>query len=98
MASAAEALSAADRALLERLAARIVALRLEVPALLALESSKPLALVAGQGMVFFEPLVQALFHVPEYERWAALVQRREALEALAALVEEGAARRGARRP
>lgn len=93
MGSAAEALAPEDRALLERVAERVVELRLEVPAVLALESSRPLTLLAGQAMVFFEPIVQALFHLPDYQRFAALVQRRGALEALTEMIEARAERR-----
>jgi hypothetical protein len=93
MGSAAEALAPQDRALLERVAERVVELRLEVPAVLALESSRPLTLLAGQAMLFFEPIVQALFHLPDYQRFAALVQRRGAIEALAEMIEARAERR-----
>lgn len=94
MASAPE-LGAEDRALLERLAARVVELRLEVPAVLTLESTRPLNLLAGQALIFFEPLVQALFRLPDYRRFALLVERREAMELLTTLIEErAAARRG----
>ena len=84
---AAEPLADDDRALLERLARRVVELRLETPALLTLETARPLSLLAGQAMLFFEPFAQALFRLPEYRRVAALVERREALEALAAMIE-----------
>ena len=55
-----EVLDDQDRALLDRLAARVVELKLEVPAILTLESSRPLTVVAGQAMLFLEPIVQAL--------------------------------------
>ena len=83
----AEPFSDADQALLERLARRVVELRLETPALLTLETARPLSLLAGQAMLFFEPFAQALFHLPEYRRVAALVERREALEELARRIE-----------
>ena len=76
-----------DRALLERLARRVVELRLETPALLTLETARPLSVLAGQAMLFFEPFAQAMFRLPDYRRVAALVERREALEALAELIE-----------
>lgn len=79
-----------DRELLERLARRVVELRLETPALLTLETARPLSLVAGQAMLFFEPFAQALFRLPDYQRIAALVERRDALETLASLIERGA--------
>jgi len=84
---AAEPLAEADRALLERLARRVVELRLETPALLTLETARPLSLLAGQAMLFFEPFAQALFSFPDYRRVAALVERREALEELSRMIE-----------
>src|SRR5689334_11639189 len=79
-----------DREVLKKLAGRIVELRLETPALLTLETGKPLSLLAGQAMLFFEPFVQALFRMPDYRRFAALVERREALEELARMIEVAA--------
>ena len=84
---AVEALAPEDQALLERLARRVVELRLETPALLTLETARPLSVLAGQAMLFFEPFAQALFRRPHYRRVAALVERREALEALAGMIE-----------
>ena len=85
-----EALTDDDRALLEKLARRVVELKLETPALLTLETARPLSVLAGQAMLFFEPFAQALFRFPEYRRVAALVEQREALEALAAMIERAA--------
>ncbi len=87
MASEPGPLAAADLELLERVATRIVALRLEVPAILALESAKPLALVAGQALLFFEPLLQVALPGPEVRRFAALIERRDAIEHLARRIE-----------
>lgn len=58
-----------------------------VPAILFLESVKPLSFVGSQAMYFFEPMVRALFAVPEYERFAALMERRESVEALLVAIE-----------
>ena len=90
---AATEISAEDLELLERLANRIAELRLETPALLTLETSRPLSVLAGQAMLFFEPFAQALFRLPDYRRLAALVERREALEALSGMIERAADRR-----
>lgn len=87
MASKPPELAPEDAALIDRLAARVVELRLEVPAVLALETGKPLSLLAGQTMTFFEPLVQAMFGFAEYRRFAALIERREAIEALIQSIE-----------
>lgn len=79
-----------DLALLERVAARVIELRMEVPALLTLESGRPLSLLAGQAMVFFEPFVQALFRMPDYRRFAALIERRATVETLIGMIERRA--------
>ncbi len=101
MASETPPLAAEDLALLERVAGRVVELRLEVPAILTLESVRPLSFVASQAMLFFQPLVQALLRFGDYQRFAALAERRDALEALTACIERRAeesraARRAAR--
>ncbi len=83
-------IAAEDRELLEKLARRIVELKLETPALLTLETGRPLSLLAGQAMLFFEPFVQTLFRLPDYRRFAALIERREALEELARMIERSA--------
>ena len=98
MASEPADLAPEDIALLERVAARVVELRLEVPAVLTLESVRPLSLLAGQAMLFFQPLVQSLLRLDDYRRFAALAERREALERLTSLIEHRAeAARAARR-
>ncbi len=83
-------ITAEDRALLGRIAARIVELRLEVPALLTIEGARPLSLLAGQAMVFFEPIVGAFLRLPDYRRFAQLIERRETLEVLMRSIEEHA--------
>ena len=79
-----------DRALLGRIAARIVELHLEVPALLTIEGAKPLSLLAGQTMVFFEPIVGAFLRLPDSRRFSQLIERRETLDILMRLIEEHA--------
>lgn len=59
-----------------------------VPAIFFLESMKPLSFLGSQAMVFFEPFVRALFSVPEYDRFASLMERRENLEALLVKIEQ----------
>jgi hypothetical protein len=83
-------LGAEDVALLDRVAARVVELHMVVPAILALETAKPLTVVASQSLIFFEPLVQSLFRFTDYRRFAALVERRDVMEALILRIETGA--------
>ncbi len=90
MASETVPLAAEDLALLRRVAVRVVELHLEVPAILTLESVRPLSFVASQAMIFFQPLVQALLRFSDYQRFAALAERRDALETLTTLIERQA--------
>jgi len=76
-----------DRALLDRVAVRIVELRLEVPAILTLESSRPLTVVAGQTLLYLEPIISALFHLPDYRRFAQVIEHRESLDYLIRAIE-----------
>ena len=88
-----------DLELLDRLARRVVDLHLELPAILTLETGKPLSLLAGQTLVFFEPIVQSLFRWGDYRRFAQLIERRGAVEALIQRIERRADEaRAARRP
>lgn len=86
-------LSQEDEALLGRLADRVVELRLETPAILTLETAKPMTFLASQTMVFFEPIVQALFRFSDYERFARLLERRDTMESLTRLIEARASAR-----
>jgi len=86
-----------ERRVLERLADRVVELRMEVPAILTLETARPLSLLAGQTMTFFEPVVQALFRVSDFRLYASLIERRECLELLARMIETRADDAHARR-
>jgi hypothetical protein len=97
MASELAGLTPEDHALLDRLAGRIVELHMEVPAVLALESAKPLTVVASQALIFFEPLVQAFFRFTEYRRFTTLIERRDVMESLTQRIEAGAERTRAER-
>lgn len=76
------------RDLIERVAKKVVQWRLAIPAIVVLESSKPLSFVASQVMVFFEPIVNALFFNPEdYKRFYEMLENRENLEVLIQEIE-----------
>jgi hypothetical protein len=93
MAAESPALDAEDVEVLSRLADRVVELRLETPAILTLETARPMSFFASQTLVFFEPLVQALFRFRDYQRFTRLLERRDTLELLTRLIEDRAARR-----
>jgi hypothetical protein len=77
-----------DAALLDRIAARIVALGMATPAIFFLESVRPLNFVASQAMVFFGPLATAILPRAEYERLARILEDRASIEALLVRIEE----------
>jgi len=87
MASDPQPLAPEDQVLLDRLAARVVELHMEVPAILTLETARPITVVASQAMIFFEPMVQSLFRFTDYGRFAALVERRDVIESLIVRIE-----------
>ena len=90
-------LPAEDLALLDRVAGRIADLKLETAAILTIESALPLSVVAGQAMLFFEPLVAAFLRLPDYRRFARLVENRDALAILVQRIEDRADERETRK-
>ena len=82
-----EYLSAEQIRLFERLANRVVKLRFTVPAVIFLESVRPLNFVGSQAMLFFAPMVHALFARHEYDLLQQALERRETLGYFADLLE-----------
>lgn len=79
-----------DEALLAAVAARVARFRMELPAVLFLESMRPLSFVGSQALVFFQPIAQALFDWKEYERFTQLLSERENLDRLTRCIEQAA--------
>lgn len=77
-----------EEALLRKLAEKIVGYRMTVPAILFLESVKPLNFIGSQIMVFFEPFVHIFFTLPDYERLAIILEKRDNVERLIEIIEE----------
>jgi hypothetical protein len=80
-------LSAEDVALLERVADRIVQRGMATPAIMFLESVGPMNFLGSQALHFFTPIIQMAFPQRDVERIALLLERRETLTRLAALIE-----------
>ncbi len=68
-----------QRDLMERLARRVVELRMSTPAILFLESVRPLNYVGSQVMVFFAPIVHGFFGLQEWEEVRLMLERRESI-------------------
>lgn len=80
--------NAEDLVLVEKVARRVVGLRMSVPAIFFLESSKPLAFLGGQLLIFLEPFIQTLFNFAQYQRFALLMEDRDNWELLVRKLED----------
>ena len=83
-----EPLTEKEAAIMHKIAAKVVEWKMTVPAILFLESVKPLNYIGAQAMVFFEPFVQALFNIAEYDTFREMMERRENVERLLQKIEE----------
>jgi hypothetical protein len=79
-----------DEELLAAVAGRVARHRMELPAVLFLESVRPLNFVGSQALVFLQPLLTALFDWSQYERFVALAAERQNLDRLTCLIERAA--------
>ncbi|MFC1712999.1 hypothetical protein ACFL6S_04980 [Candidatus Poribacteria bacterium] len=73
--------------ILKRVAAEIVSRRLTAPAIFFLESCSPLSFVGSQGMIVLEPFIHAIFNLPDYRRFALIMERRENVNRLITMIE-----------
>ncbi len=81
-------LTAEQQKALELVAKKVVAWRMAVPAIMALETAKPLSFIGSQAMVFFEPIVQSVFSLKYYDTFRELMEDRENVERLLRLIEK----------
>ena len=77
-----------DYQLLARLAEYIDRRGMSAPAIMFLESMRPLNYIGSQAMVFLKPILTFIFSAKEYERMAQILDRREGVSALVAAIEE----------
>ncbi len=68
-----------QRELLDKFATRVVQMRMTTPAILFLESVRPLNYVSSQVMVFFAPVVRGFFGLPEWDELRLVLERRESI-------------------
>ena len=76
------------REIMDRFARRIVDWRMSAPAILFLESAKPLSFLGNQALVFFQPIVQSIFNFKTYDEFTEILEERENLEYLLLKIEE----------
>ncbi len=80
-------LPADEDAMLEKLAAQVIKRGMSVPAILFLESVKPLNYISSQAMVFFEPIVQTIFNFKDYDTLRSALEKRPSIEILILKIE-----------
>lgn len=74
--------------ILTKIAQKVVHWKMAVPAILFLESMKPLNYIGSQMMVFFEPFVQTLFSWKDYDELRKMMEERETVERLLQKIEQ----------
>ena len=84
-----EDLTTEEKEVLFKIADFFVRRGFTVPAILALESVKPLNYIGSQAMVFAEPFVQAAFKdIAKYNTFRRMMEKRENVERLLQKIEE----------
>lgn len=76
-----------QRELMDKLATRVVRMRMATPAILFLESVRPLNYVGSQVMVFFAPVVRGFLGLPEWDELRQVLERRESIGYFLDLIE-----------
>lgn len=85
--SGADPLSMDEVVLLEKVATEIVSRRMATPAVLFLESAGPMNFLGSQALHFLTPILSLVCDTREIERAARLLERRDAIPRLIALIE-----------
>lgn len=73
--------------IIEKLADEIVVRKLGIPAIMFLESVKPLSFIGSQIMIMLNPFVQAIFSTKNYWIISVLFEKRENVECLIKQIE-----------
>jgi hypothetical protein len=73
---------------LDKVAKKVVQKRMTVPAIVFIESVKPLNFIGAQVMVFFEPIVQSLFEFKSYNIFREAIENRDNVELLMQKIEK----------
>lgn len=92
-----EDLSDKEKEQLDKLAKGIVSRGLTTPSIMFLESVKPLNFLGSQVMLFFRPIVAAIFPTTSYDMMEAILEKRKSIEWLIVRIEEFETERGKRR-
>ncbi|HXX74667.1 MAG TPA: hypothetical protein VEI50_06030 [Nitrospiraceae bacterium] len=90
-----EVFTTEDLALLERVADAVVNGKMAAPATVFLESLGPMNFLGSQALHFFTPIIEIAFNAQDVSQIAHLLERRETIPRLLALIETRTALKGA---
>jgi hypothetical protein len=82
-----EELTPQQEEILTKIAQKVVYWKMSVPAVLFLESVKPLNYIGSQMMAFFEPFVQTIFSWKDYDEFRKMMEERGTIERLLRKIE-----------
>ena len=77
-----------QEALLTRIATEIVRRRLTVPAILFLETCKPINFIGSQILIALNPFVSSIFNTAECQKFALIIEKDANVELLTQLIEK----------
>lgn len=75
-------------AIIEKLAQKVVAKGMEIPAVMLLEVTKPVSFLFSQGVLVLGPILYPFFGMDRVERFAGFSNSRENVEMLIRRIEE----------
>lgn len=90
-----QTLTIEDVQLMERIAEIIVKRGMAAPATMFLESIGPMNFLGSQALHFITPIIDCAFNVKEVEQIARLLERRDTVSRLIAIIEAKSAPKGA---
>jgi hypothetical protein len=90
-----EPLAIEDVQLLERIAETIVTRGMAAPATMFLESMGPMNFLGSQALHFITPIIDCVLSIKEVEQVARLLERRDTVTRLIAIIEARSAPEGA---
>ena len=90
-----QSLAVEDVQLLERIADVIINRRMAAPATMFLESMGPMNFLGSQALHFLTPILDCAFNTKEVEQVARLLERRDTVTRLIAIIETKSAPQGA---
>lgn len=80
-----------------RIARKVVERQLTVPAVVLLESMKPLSFLGNQMLIFLDPMVSLVVDSKDYQKFVRMLEDRDNVEKLICAIEDENARDSAAR-